>query len=37
MKKLAALVIIPALVVFMLPALASANWYYWWGIQGTGR
>lgn len=35
MKKLAMLLIIPALVVFTVPALASANWYYWWGIQGT--
>ena len=35
MKKLAVLLIIPALAMFMVPALASANWYYWWGIQGT--
>jgi hypothetical protein len=35
MKRLAALVVILALAMFMVPALASANWYYWWGIQGT--
>ncbi len=35
MKKLAVFMIIPALAMFMVPALASANWYYWWGIQGT--
>ena len=35
MKKLAVLMMIPALAMFMVPALASANWYYWWGIQGT--
>jgi hypothetical protein len=35
MKKLAVFVMIPALAMFMVPALASANWYYWWGIQGT--
>ena len=35
MKKLAVLMMIPALVMFMVPALASANWYYWWGIQGN--
>jgi hypothetical protein len=35
MKKLAVLMTIPALAMFMVPALASANWYYWWGIQGT--
>jgi len=37
MKRLAALVVILALAMFMVPALASANWYYWWGIQGHGR
>jgi len=35
MKKLAVLIMIPALAMLMVPALASANWYYWWGIQGT--
>jgi hypothetical protein len=35
MKRLAVLMMIPALAMFMVPALASANWYYWWGIQGT--
>jgi hypothetical protein len=35
MKKLAVFLMIPALAMFMVPALASANWYYWWGIQGT--
>jgi hypothetical protein len=35
MKKLAVLMMIPALAMFMVPAPASANWYYWWGIQGT--
>jgi hypothetical protein len=35
MKKLAVLMMIPALAMFMVPAMASANWYYWWGIQGT--
>jgi len=35
MKKLAVLLMIPALAMFMVPSLASANWYYWWGIQGT--
>jgi hypothetical protein len=35
MKKLAVLLMIPALAMFMVPAMASANWYYWWGIQGT--
>lgn len=35
MKKLAVFVMIPALAMFMVPALASANWYYWWGVQGT--
>ena len=35
MKKLAVLMMIPALAMLMLPAPASANWFYWWGIQGT--
>ena len=35
MKKLAVLLMIPALAMFMVPAMASANWFYWWGIQGT--
>jgi hypothetical protein len=35
MKKLAVLMMIPALAMFMVPALASANWDYWWGIQGN--
>jgi hypothetical protein len=35
MKKLAMLLMIPALAMFMVPALASANWYYWWSIQGS--
>jgi hypothetical protein len=35
MKKLAVFMIIPALAMFMVPAMVSANWYYWWGIQGT--
>jgi len=35
MKKLAVFLMIPALAMFMVPAMASANWYYWWGIQGT--
>jgi len=35
MKKLALLLLIPALAMFIVPSLASANWYYWWGIQGT--
>jgi hypothetical protein len=29
------MMMIPALVMFMVPALASANWYYWWSIRGT--
>ena len=35
MKKLAMLMVIPALVMFMVPAVATANWYHWWGILGT--
>jgi len=35
MRRLALLLMIPALAMLMVPALASANWYYWWGIQGT--
>jgi hypothetical protein len=35
MKKLAVLLILPALVMLMVPAPASANWYYWWKIRGT--
>ena len=34
MKKLAVFLMIPALVL-LTAAMASANWYYWWGIQGT--
>lgn len=37
MKKLAVLMMIPALAMLMVPALASANWYYWWTIQGTWK
>jgi hypothetical protein len=34
MKKLAVLLMIPALAMFMVPSLASADWYYLWGVQG---
>jgi hypothetical protein len=35
MKKLSVFLILPLLAMFMVPVLASANWYYWWGIRGT--
>jgi hypothetical protein len=36
MKRSAVLLMIPVLAIMLtVPALASANWYYWWGILGT--
>ena len=35
MKKLAVFLVIPALTMLMVPALVSANWYYWWSIRGS--
>lgn len=37
MGKLAMLMMIPALPMFMMPAMATANRYDWWGIQGTWK
>jgi hypothetical protein len=35
MKKLAVAAMILATATLMVPAMASANWYYWWGIRGS--
>jgi len=37
MRKLGMLMMIPALVMLLVPAMASANWYYWWArsLDGT--
>lgn len=38
MKKLAVFLMLPVFaIMWMVPTLASANWYYWWRIQGTWK